>query len=258
MRPNSRLQLHPWIWGRPYWAKPYKASMQSCLNWVDSTIPKLPVLSCMWFAANAQDAFVATNLPHLHGIWDASAWLIEQFLDASLLQTLDTFIYHPKKHSTRVYSQAAGWLIRISLRNNSIGNTKDDVFVCPIWCAILCYFASLTLRVLFSPAQTLQIRSGTMQPQPGELKAKELVVDQKIFGARLNQYVFLRFSMLFLHVICCWYYPWFRNPTAARARSRDESLRLLLYQLSLRILYCLACCDVGLGWLPVWFQEVPW
>lgn len=33
--------------------------------------------------------------------------------------------------------------------------------------------------------------------------------------------VFPCFSMLFLHVICCWYYPRIRNPTAVVTRSRD-------------------------------------
>lgn len=56
-----------------------KSSMQSCLNWIDFTSSKLQVHSSMWFAANAQDAFVAASPPHLHGIWDASAGLIEQF-----------------------------------------------------------------------------------------------------------------------------------------------------------------------------------
>lgn len=33
-----------------------------------------------------------------------------------------------------------------------------------------------------------------------------------------------------------------------------------IYQLSLRTVYwyCFSCCDVGLGWLQVWFQEVRW
>lgn len=116
-------------------------------------------------------------------------------------------------------------------------------------------FASLAFRVLFyrflSFTFTLQIQSGT-QPQPGELKAKELLFDPKIFGAWLNWLNHYVFSMLFLHVICCWYYPWYWQDQGI------ESLRLLLYPLSWRTVYCLSCCDVGLGWLQVWFQEVRW
>ena len=243
--------------------------MQSCLNWIDVTLP-FQNCKCTLLCDLRQMPRMPL-LPQVHHIFMASETQQQGWLNNFESKSSKCITVADPRHLHLSSQKTFHTCLQRSNRMAYLHFPAEQFYrKYEGWCFwvtnLVCYFMQFCFFCIFGfPSAILSFTNTTDSIRHYATSAR------RVEGKRVDIWskdmwcmaVFPCFSMFFLHVICCWYYPWIRNPTAVLTRSRDW-LNLwgscYIYQLSLRTVYwyCFSCCDVGLGWLQVWFQEVRW